>query len=81
MTESEKDKQWFSTRDNSVPHGTFGNLWRHFWQPQGRGGAGNQQVETRDGIKYPTMQKAAPATKNYSAPNVNGAEKSWRVGI
>lgn len=31
-------------------------------------------VETRDAVKRPTMERTAPKTRNYPAPNVNSSE-------
>lgn len=31
-------------------------------------------VETRDAVKRPTMDRTAPKTRNYPAPNVNSSE-------
>ena len=40
-------------------------------------------VETRDAVKHPTMDRTAPKTRNYPAPNVNSSEteKPWNTQV
>ena len=38
------------------------------------GAKGIQWVEARDAVYHPKMHRTAPATKNYSAPNIKSAK-------
>ena len=61
---------------DSAAHGTFENLWRHFWLSQW-GGAFYWHLVTRkipNILQYTCGHPTMPTIKNYLAPNVTKAE-------
>lgn len=64
---------WFSIRDDFVPPGTFGNVWRRFWMSQLEQGGFQHLVGRRQGSCY-DAHREPHTTKHYLAPNVNNAE-------
>ena len=59
--------QCFSARSYFKPHGTFGNVSRHFWLSQLGGGAtGMWQVRYRDAGRCYIMHRTAPHDKELS---------------
>lgn len=67
--------QWFSTRNDFVPRGTFGKVWKHFLLVMtGRPLlASSGWAVAKYAAPYPTVHRTAPTMKNRSAQNVNSA--------
>ena len=61
--------QWFSTKGDFVPQGTFGNVWGHSVVTTGEDVAtGIQWVEARGATKYPTIHRPGPHHRDLFGP-------------
>lgn len=62
--------QCFSTRVCFTNQGTFDNAWRYIWLSQLGSVTYIRRDEAKDAIKYFTIHRISPTTKNYLAHNV-----------
>lgn len=62
---------------NFVPRVQLTSVWRHFWLlylSRGWHATRIEGVEGSDVVKYPTMHRTAPITKNYLLQNDNSVK-------
>ena len=57
----------------SLPQGTFGHVWKHFWLSQLRNGAatGIEWMTSGNSVETPAMHRTDPDNKEFQDLNVN----------